>query len=563
MRVYLLTLLIVRDVCWFALSFVVACGYIDYDYLPVDTPSGEERVDGSDALQPLSTEEALGDGEGSGVASEGVASEAGAGSGASLPGQPPASSNLLWALTSTEHAFLQASNAQNFDQFGDTVTISADASTLVVAATREDSSAAGIDGDETLNDMTRAGAVYVYAWDGSAWVKEAYIKASNPTDNDQFGRALAVSSDGNTLVVGAHLEESSATGINGDASLNDAAEAGAVYVFGRSSGVWEQQAYLKASNAEAGDRFGELVSLSADGSLLAVSAPREDSSATGINGNEALNDATFAGAVYLFERNAGAWSQQAYLKASNAEGNDGFGEAVALSADGATLAVGAPGEDSSAQGVGGNGALNDASYSGAAYVFTQNASVWSQQAYLKASNAGASDGFGGRVALSADGDVLAVGARSEDGGIGGINGDGSDDSVGQSGAAYVFSRSGTSWSEEAYVKASAPGALDTFGQFLALSGDGQTLAVGAPNEDSSATGINGDESLDDASNAGAVYLFSYDAGSWQQSIYLKPSNTISSSFFGNSISLNGTGDHLLVGANYRNSQAGSAYLFIR
>src|SRR5262249_23061327 len=150
--------------------------------------------------------------------------------------------------------------------------------------------------------------------------------------------------------------------------------------------TWRQQAYIKASNTHADDQFGTSVALSADGSILAVGAIGESSAATGVDGSQADHAAPGAGAVYLFARSATTRRQQAYIKASNTSAGDGFGMSVALSADGATLAVGALDEDSAATGVDGNQADNSAASAGAVYVFTRSATAWSQQAYLKASN---------------------------------------------------------------------------------------------------------------------------------------------------------------------------------
>lgn len=129
-------------------------------------------------------------------------------------------------------------------------------------------------------------------------------------------------------------------------------EAGAVYVFTRAGSTWSQQAYVKASNTGAADQFGYRLALSYDGSTLVVGAPHEDSAATGIDGNQADNTATDAGAVYVFTRTGPTWTQQAYLKASNTDAGDLFGVSVAISADASTLAVGAFGEASAVVGVG-------------------------------------------------------------------------------------------------------------------------------------------------------------------------------------------------------------------
>jgi hypothetical protein len=181
-----------------------------------------------------------------------------------------------------------------------------------------------------------------------------------------------------------------------------------------------QRNAVKASNTGAGDFFGRSVALSADGSTLAVGAVGEASNATGVNGNQSDNSASGSGAVYVFTRTGSTWAQQAYVKASNSSFGDFFGRSVALSADGSTLAVGADGEDSNATGVNGNQSDNSASGSGAVYVFTRTGSTWAQQAYVKASNTGADDRLGERVALSADGSTLAVGASGEAFGAGAV-----------------------------------------------------------------------------------------------------------------------------------------------
>ncbi len=302
-------------------------------------------------------------------------------------------------------------------------------------------------------------------------------------------------------------EDSAATGINGNQTSNAAKDSGAVYVFTRTGTTWRQQAYVKASNTGGGDYFGTSVALSADGSTLAAGAYSEDSAATGISGDQTSHAAADSGAVYVFTRTGTTWSQQAYVKASNTGGGDGFGISVALSADGSTLAVGACQEDSAATGINGDQTSDAAQTSGAVYVFTRTGATWSQQAYVKASNTGGGDVFGISVALSANGSTLAVGALGEDSAATGISGDQTSNAPPGSGAVYVFTRTGTTWRQQAYVKASNTGAIDIFGSSVALSADGSTLAVGACREDSAATGINGDQTSNAAGDSGAVYVY--------------------------------------------------------
>lgn len=447
--------------------------------------------------------------------------------------------------------YLKASNNGANDVFGYSVSLSADGSTLAIGAYGEASSATGIDGTQSKNDASLAGAVYVFSHSGNTWSQQAYIKASNAEAGDMFGVAVALSSDGNTLAVGASGEDSNATGIGGVQSDNSAANSGAAYLFTRSGSTWSQQAYVKASNTQAYDWFGHALALSSDGSTLAVGAFGEDSGATGIDGAQGDNSATNSGAVYLFTGNGSTWSQQAYIKASNAGANDWFGSALSLSSDGNTLAIGAYGEDSN-----GNQGDNSVIDSGAVYLLNRSGGVWSQQAYLKASNAEAGDMFGIAVALSGDGNTLAVGASGEDSNAIGVGGAQGDNSASNSGAVYLFTRSGSNWPQQAYVKASNTESNDGFGSALALSNDGNTLAVGAFGEDSNATGIGGTQSDNSATESGAVYLFIRSGSTWSQRAYTKASNSEAYDWFGSAISLNSAGDILVVGAPGEDSASG-------
>ncbi len=407
--------------------------------------------------------------------------------------------------TWTQQAYIKASNPGAGDQFGTSVALSSDGITLAVGAPGE----ASADGNQADDTAASAGAVYVFTRDVSGvWSQQDYVKASNTDAGDQFGFSVALSGDGSTLAVGATGEDSPATGINGIQTNNTVAEAGAVYVYTFNGTTWTQDAYVKASNTGAGDQFGFSVALSSNGSTLAVGAVFESSIATGIDGNQASNTAPEAGAVYVFTRDVvGVWSQQAYVKASNTGALDRFGSSVSLSDNGNTLAVGAPGEASATSG---NPADNTVPSAGAVYVFTRDVvGVWSQQAYVKASNTGALDLFGFSVSLSGDGNTLAVGAVSESSSATGIGGNQTDNTAADAGAVYVYTRSVATWTQQFYVKASNTGAGDHFGTSVALSDDGTTttLAVGATGEDSSATGIDGNQADNSAVGAGAVYVF--------------------------------------------------------
>jgi hypothetical protein len=455
--------------------------------------------------------------------------------------------------TVSDVTYLKASNTGAGDRFGVAVALSADGSTLAIGANREGSAATGVNGSQADDSMLDAGAVYVFSRDGSTWQQSAYLKASNSGAGDGFGSSLALSADGATLVVGAPFEASAATGVDGDQTDDSALRSGAIYVFSRSGTSWAQQAYLKASNTDADDLFGVALALSADGNVLAVGAEGEDGFASGIDGDQTDKSAPEAGAVYVFSRSENAWQQRDYLKASNSAAFDHFGGSVALTPDGSTLAVGAYWEDSAA-GIEGDQTDNSAKNTGAAYVFVQDGAAWWQEAYLKPAQDGGNgaDSFGTAVSLSADGNTLAVGAAGDPSAATGIDGDRADTSMPYAGAAYLFSRDGVIWQQEAYLKASNTGAGDEFGQHIHLSANGETLAVGAALE---ASRTSADPKDDSAPEAGAVYVFGKGEASWQQTAFVKALNADASDRFGFSVVLSSEGDTLVVGASRESSSA--------
>ena len=412
--------------------------------------------------------------------------------------------------------------------------------------------------------IQESGAKYPLTIDPIA--QQAYLKASNPGTLDDFGSSVAIS--GELVAVAAPREASGATGVNGNQSDNSADRSGAVYIFERVGGVWSQQAYLKASNTDAFDWFGRSVAIS--GELVVVGAYWEDSNATGVNGDQSNNGSSGSGAAYIFDRVGGVWSQQAYLKASNTSSSDEFGYSVAIS--GELVVVGARHEDSGATGLNGDGSNNSAPNSGAAYIFERVGGVWGQQVYLKASNTGGADFLGWSVAIS--GELVAVGAARESSSATGVNGNESDNSADDSGAVYLFERIGGIWSQQAYLKASNTGSNDQFGYSVAISGE--LVVVGANQEDSNATGVNGNGADDSATDSGAAYIFERVGGIWGQQAYLKASNTGGDDEFGLSVSI--SGELAVVGAFQEDSSAtgvngnegdntaadsGAAYLFAR
>ena len=473
-----------------------------------------------------------------------------------------------WAI----EAFVKAPVADGGDHFGWALALSADGATLAVGSL-DDSSHTGAfaPGDpgyqaalaSNSESGEESGAVTVYRRsDAGRWTIEAFVKAPRPVDDSYFGvnrassaqgATVALSADGATLAVGAPGNESGSTGtfVPSDepgsdyrhaVNNNDAAGSGAAYVYRRSDGDrWTIEAFIKAPFVEITDVFGSAVALSADGSVLAVSAPGEDSSHAGVfvpggAGYQAAlssNNASGNGAVTVYRRSAaGQWGIEAFVKPL-VSSNDEFARFFALSGDGATLAVGAYNEDSGSIGAfapgdaGYQAALSSggASNSGAVTVYRRSAAGrWAIEAFVKAPHRVLNSKFGARfgisVDLSSNGVVMAVGSTGENSsfsgvfvpGVEGYQGALDDDSVDSSSAAYVYRRSDTGrWAIEAFVKAPNPGAGDNFGAALALSGDGSTLAVQAPFEDGAALEqpVDGGHIPDSggASDSGAVYLY--------------------------------------------------------
>ena len=439
--------------------------------------------------------------------------------------------------------YLKASNAEDGDYFGYAVSVSADGNTLAAGAYYEDSSDTGVGGSGADNDTIRSGAAYVFRQIDGEWVLDGFLKSLDPDADDSFGYALSLSADGKTLAVGSYRDDGGIPGIDTDPADNSGGDTGAVYVYTRQAAGWEVDALIRPTTLGGGDQFGEFLSLSGDGKTLAVGVPREDSDAAGINGDESDNSFTSSGAVFVFAKDTGGWSQEAYIKPELVTGypeaerdGDYFGEALDLSFDGDTLVVGAKLESSTAVGVNDVGDGSTTSGSGAVFVFTRDNGSWSQDAYLKASNAdvlGYQARFGSAVAISGDGQRIAVGANNESSGGAGVGGGQTTYLRSGVGAVFVFAGGPGNWSQEAYIKSEYPD-YSFFGDGVALNHDGTYLAIGASWEDNAALGVNGREAVAGTAK-GSIALYKRDA-SWQRFAYLKSYNA-NEDGFGRSVAM--------------------------
>ncbi len=481
---------------------------------------------------------------------------------ASTPSSVPAFNTISCSSLSTSATYIKSSNSEASDYFGsyhnngtwfygECTKVSQNGLTLIASAVGEDGSVAGSNINSTNNNSSSsAGAVYVYTRSSLSanWAFQAKIKPTVLDAEDRFGNAVDISADGNTIVVGAFYEDGSGNGVN-PASNNSASRAGAAYVFVRSGSTWSQQAYLK-SNAvtKVDDLFGTSVAISGDGNTVAVGAIGDDTGGAGINPPESDTELS-AGAVFVYKRSGSTWTYNAFLKPTTNDAYDYFGLSVSLNQDGTTLAAGAVGEDGSNLGV--NPLSNNStSDSGAAYIFTYSGSAWSMQAYIKSTGTGAGDWFGKAIDLDSSGNRLIVGARYEDTSGANVN-PAINNSLTDSGAAYIYSRSGTTWTPVTMLKASNPGASDQFGYSVAISGDGNTALVAAHVEGGSVGCVNGADN-NSAANSGAVYSFNYVGTTWQPSFKFKMPTAVgvtANDYFGGCVSIDSTGKTIVIASS--------------
>jgi prepilin-type N-terminal cleavage/methylation domain-containing protein len=325
-------------------------------------------------------------------------------------------------------------------------------------------------------------------------VDPAKLLAADGASSDYFGYAVAI--DGDTVVVGAYQD--------GDKGIGS----GSAYVFTRTGGTWTQQAKLVPADGAAYDRFGSAVAVDAD--TIVVGAYGDD------------DKGTYSGSAYVFTRTGGTWTQQAKLVPADGAASDYFGYAVAVDAD--TIVVGAYKDD------------DKGSASGSAYVFTRTGGTWTQQAKLVPADGTAGDYFGFAVAVDAD--TIVVGAY------------GDDDKGADSGSAYVFTRTGATWTQQAKLTAPDGTANDYFGHAVAV--DAGTIVVGAYGDD------------DKGDYSGSAYVFTRTGGTWTQQAKLVPADGAAYDDFGTAVAINA--NTIVVGAHKdddKGTDSGSVYVFVR
>ena len=439
--------------------------------------------------------------------------------------------------------YVKAASPDVLDWFGYDVAVSGDGNTVAVGVPRDDSNSSS---DPANNDLEDSGAVYVFVKSTAGWEQQAYLKALSFDEGDQFGTSVSLSDDGNVLAIGASGEDSAAVGVNEDASDNSLNSSGAAYIFERIDEIWQQTNYIKASNSGKFDSFGRVVSLSRDGQTLAVSAIGEQSNATSINGNQEDNSLDQSGAVYVYSKTSNVWQQQAYIKASNADDLDRFGQVVSLSGDGNTLLITTYWEDSKF----GDENDNSLEKAGAAYVFTRTGNTWAQHSFIKSPAPDAGDWFGYSAALSKDGQTLSIGAIHEKSASTGINGNPENNEAPLTpGAVYLFKFIGNTWEFNTYFKSDVIDTTADFGSDLALSSDGSVLVISDRRDARHRIGVDDQTTtLLSGTNSGGAYVFTLNNGEWDQSHYIKAINTDKHDNFGTSVGMSDDGGSLVISA---------------
>ncbi len=381
---------------------------------------------------------------------------------------------------------LTAGDAEALDQFGWSVALNGNGTRALIGSVGDDDGGSG------------SGSAYVFVQNAGSWSLESKLVALDAEANDFFGQSVAINLPGDRAVVGAIFDD--------DGAFN----AGAAYVFARSGSTWIQEAKLIASDPEASDSFGKTVAIDWAGNRVVIGADRKNS-----NGQN-------SGAVYVFSRSGTTWSEEQRIVPADNQAGDAFGSSVGFDSGGTRLVASADNDN--------QGAFN----AGSAYIFTRSGTLWSQEAKLVPPQLAASDFFGEDVALSALGDRLVVGAQ------------GTDDNGQNSGAAYLFERTGAAWTQVARLIPSDGLSNDFFGGAVAIDGTGDAVLVGARGHDAAGPDV------------GAAYVYVRTGAGWQPAGKRLPPVSTSGDAYGASLALNTTGIVGVVGASGSNTAATDA-----
>jgi hypothetical protein len=417
---------------------------------------------------------------------------------------------------------LAATDGDSEDMFGDTVAVSSTGETAIIGATNDEDPDRDGPGPYVIED--KAGSAYVFTRSNGMWTQQAKLVPDDRDQNQFFGGAVAISGDGTTALI-------TAPG-NGDPNGDNS---GAAYIFTQADGTWTQQAKLVPEDGDGNDSFGDSAAIAEDGTTVVITATGDEDGDRSSSGNVVKNN---AGSAYVFTQSDGTWTQQTKLVAADRDDNDSFGDAVAVSGAGETAVIGAINDEDPNKTT--SGIESDA---GSAYVFTESDGVWDQQAKLVPSDRNQGDLFGDAIAVSHDG-TTAVITASEDNTANGNN----------AGSAYVFTQSGGTWTQQEKLIPDDGSRNDSFGNAVALSGDGSTAVIGAANDN-----------VPNGENAGSAYVFTQSDSAWTQQKKLVANDADHTDSFGDAVSIASNGGPALISASNDDDPngdgAGSAYVF--
>lgn len=378
---------------------------------------------------------------------------------------------------------LSSPNAIANGGFGTVINISEDGNRVIIGA---------VDAGFTTNGEN---AVYIFVRNGNDWV----IEADSSLGSGNYGFSVALNNDASIAVIGSPLENQ-----------------GAVYVLERTGSNWAIQlgGALISPNGVANGAYGSSVSINGDGDRIAVGAYGEQ---TGFF-------STTSGRAYVYIRSGGAWNLEASLVSDNPELSGAFGRSIAINTLGDRVIVGAINEDS---------AQAD---SGTVYIFSRTDVTWSLESTL-IPTIDVEENFGISVAINSVGDKAVVGQSHFDG-------------VALQGRVYVYSRSGTTWSEEQVLSSDSPNELYNFGVSVDINTLGDKIIVGASNEQ-----------VNTITGAGATYIFTSVLGTWNQEQKLTSANAETNGRYGQATTIDGDGDTIAVGASEEDNTEGRVYIY--
>lgn len=389
-------------------------------------------------------------------------------------------------INQTVKLFNSDDSSPGHDLFGRGVVVSADGNTLLIGATGDENQTTEQGAD------AKFGSVNIYVRSGSAWVKQAEVFSDTQSNNDEFSKHLSITPDGNIALIGENLED-----------YDGFTNSGVAHVFVRDgAGDWTRQTKLLNPDPASNDQYGKTTAVSDDGNIMLVAAVGEEG---------------YRGAVYYYKYDGVTWAYQNYFVPASITTNERFGIWMEMSGDGTTVLVGASAD-------------ND--ITGSAFVFTRDGDTWTEQEYFQGENPG--DEFGLTVSLSEDGNTAIVGAQKHNG---------------SRGAAYLYARSGDTWTEQGKLTSPSPQAGHSFGAAVSVNADGSTAVVGAPGN---------------ASSPGKAYIYRRNGTTWSLLETLVASNGVNGNQIGayaalfpneNTVAIGAPGDDIL-GTN-----AGAVYIF--